>query len=566
MSIVGRFKRLGITAKLIVPFFTIFGLAVVILGTVFVQTQTMAISRTLTKKAEILARNLATALGEPLFLGDRDLAQQLVEAASKVDEDVVYLIAVKPDGRAVATTDRALRDQTLSRSELEVSALKVTGFTRRDTATPGTFEVATPIYHQGVQVGVLRIGISTRNVEALARRAEWTILAVAAIGLCVGGLIYYYSARMVARPLLAAVSRLEDLARGHADLTVRLEVSTSDEVGQLGRALNTFLDKLHGLVGQIRETAFHVGGASQQLSAASEQLSGRAQEQASALEETAASLEQITGTIKQNADNARQANQLAVGSRDTAERGGQVVATAVAAMGEINRASKKIADIITTIDEIAFQTNLLALNAAVEAARAGEQGRGFAVVAAEVRNLAQRSATAAKEIKGLIQDSVGKVEAGSALVNQSGQTLEEIVTSVKRVTDIIAEISAASQEQSTGIDQVNRAVTQMDQVTQANAAQTEELSSTSQSLAAQSEQLQALVSRFKLGETAAPRAAAARPAAAERAPRPAAKRAPSRSAPEAAPKPRRGDKLAAPALATVGSGNGRGHDDGFEEF
>ncbi len=502
MSIVGRFKRLGITAKLIVPFFTIFGLAVVILGTVFVQTQTLAISRTLTKKAEILARNLATALGEPLFLGDRDLAQQLVEAASKVDEDVVYLIAVKPDGRAVATTDRALRDQTLARSELEVSALKVTDFTRQDTATPGTFEVATAIYHQGVHVGVLRIGISTRNVEALARRAEWTILAVAAIGLCVGGLIYYYSARMVTRPLLAAVSRLEDLARGHADLTVRLEVSTSDEVGQLGRALNTFLDKLHGLVGQIRETAFHVGGASQQLSTASEQLSGRVQEQASALEETAASLEQITGTIKQNADNARQANQLAVGSHDTAERGGQVVTTAVAAMGEINRASKKIADIITTIDEIAFQTNLLALNAAVEAARAGEQGRGFAVVAAEVRNLAQRSAGAAKEIKALIQDSVGKVEGGSELVNRSGQTLGEIVSSVKRVTEIIAEIAAASQEQAQGIDQVNRAVGQMDGVVQTNAAHSEELSSTAQALAAQAAELQALVGRFKVGDVA----------------------------------------------------------------
>jgi methyl-accepting chemotaxis protein len=183
-----------------------------------------------------------------------------------------------------------------------------------------------------------------------------------------------------------------------------------------------------------------------------------------------------------------------------AERGGQVVTSAIGAMGEITKSSKKIADIITTIDEIAFQTNLLALNAAVEAARAGEQGRGFAVVAAEVRNLAQRSATAAKEIKALIQDSVGKVESGSELVTKSGQTLKEIVSSVKRVTDIIGEIAAASQEQSSGIDQVNRAVTQMDQVVQANATETEELSSTAQSLTAQSQQLQSLVARFKLGD------------------------------------------------------------------
>jgi methyl-accepting chemotaxis protein len=216
------------------------------------------------------------------------------------------------------------------------------------------------------------------------------------------------------------------------------------------------------------------------------------------LEETAASLEEITGTVKQNADNARQANQLAVGSRDTAEKGGEVVTQAVSAMGEINQSSKKIADIITTIDEIAFQTNLLALNAAVEAARAGEQGRGFAVVAAEVRSLAQRSATAAKEIKALIQDSVQKVQDGSELVNKSGQTLQEIVSSVKKVTDIIGEIAAASQEQSGGIDQVNKAVGQMDQVVQSNAAQTEELASTAQSLTAQARQLQALVGRFRI--------------------------------------------------------------------
>jgi methyl-accepting chemotaxis protein len=232
-------------------------------------------------------------------------------------------------------------------------------------------------------------------------------------------------------------------------------------------------------------------------------MSSGAQQQASSLEETAASLEEITGTVKQNADNARQANQLAVGSRDTAEKGGEVVTQAVSAMGEINQSSKKIADIITTIDEIAFQTNLLALNAAVEAARAGEQGRGFAVVAAEVRSLAQRSATAAKEIKALIQDSVQKVQDGSQLVNKSGHTLQEIVSSVKKVTDIIGEIAAASQEQSGGIDQVNKAVSQMDQVVQSNAAQTEEVSSTAQALSLQANQLQQLVGKFKLEQDSA---------------------------------------------------------------
>jgi len=249
---------------------------------------------------------------------------------------------------------------------------------------------------------------------------------------------------------------------------------------------------------QVSEIADSVTSASRQLAAASEELSSGAQEQAASLEETASSLEEITSTIQQNADNAQQANQLAGNSREVAEKGGEVVGHAVRGMSEINAASRKIADIITAIDEIAFQTNLLALNAAVEAARAGEQGRGFAVVAGEVRNLAQRSAAAAKEIKGLIQDSVAKVEAGTDLVNQSGHNLTEIVASVKRVTDIVSEIAAASREQASGVEQVNRAVTQMDHVTQGNASQTEELASTAQGLAGQAAQLQQLVAQFNL--------------------------------------------------------------------
>jgi hypothetical protein len=260
------------------------------------------------------------------------------------------------------------------------------------------------------------------------------------------------------------------------------------------------------------EIADSVAAASQQLASASDAIASGAQEQAASIEETASTLEEITSAVKHNADSAQQASQLASASREMADRGGKVALDAVAAMKEVNQASRRIVDITATIDEIAFQTNLLALNAAVEAARAGEQGRGFAVVASEVRNLAQRSASAAKEVKSLIEDSVSKVEAGYKLVQTSGEALQQIQSSVKRVTDFVGEIAAASREQSTGIDQVNTAVTQMDQVTQTNAAQTEELSGTAEELAQQGHHLLEVVAQFNLnrGNVSQPRAVPAR--------------------------------------------------------
>ena len=263
-------------------------------------------------------------------------------------------------------------------------------------------------------------------------------------------------------------------------------------------SLNGALTNLATTIAAVRESVETVATGAEEITKGNEDLSQRTSEQASALEETSASMEEMTSTVKQNADNAKQANQLTVAARDTADKGGAVTKRAVDAMGEINKSSKKIADIITVIDEIAFQTNLLALNAAVEAARAGEHGRGFAVVAAEVRNLAQRSATAAKEIKGLINESIQRVKDGSELVNQSGKTLEEIVSAVKRVGDIIAEITAASQEQANGIDQVNKAIMAMDETTQQNAALVEETTSVSQSMRSQAAELLRRMALFKI--------------------------------------------------------------------
>ena len=310
------------------------------------------------------------------------------------------------------------------------------------------------------------------------------------IGLIIG--------RRSARGLIEVSEVAQKAAQG--DLTQRVTVRSRDELGRMGNALNQMFDNVAEVVGQVRQSADQVTTASTEISQGNEDLSQRTSGQASSLEETSASMEQMTSSVKQNADNAKQANQLAIAARDVAEKGGRVTSDAVRAMEEINKSSKKIADIINVIDEIAFQTNLLALNAAVEAARAGEQGRGFAVVAAEVRNLAQRSATAAKEIKGHINESVQKVSEGSELVGQSGQTLDEIVNSVKRVTDIIAEISAASQEQSSGIDQVNKAIMQMDQTTQQNAALVEQAASSAQAMKQQAAGLQNQVEFFTLNE------------------------------------------------------------------
>jgi methyl-accepting chemotaxis protein len=267
----------------------------------------------------------------------------------------------------------------------------------------------------------------------------------------------------------------------------------------MSRGVNQLADNMAEVVSRVKRVAAEVHRGADEISSGNANLSQRTEEQSSSLEETASSMEEMTTTVKQNADNAAQANQLAVAARDQAEKGGTVVSQAVSAMAGINEASKKIADIIGVIDDIAFQTNLLALNAAVEAARAGEQGRGFAVVASEVRSLAGRSATAAKEIKELIQDSVRKVEDGSVLVTQSGQTLEKIVASVKKVSDIVAEIAAASREQSSGIEQVNRAVMQMDELTQQNAALVEEATAASQAMAEQVRGLNEMLARFQVG-------------------------------------------------------------------
>jgi methyl-accepting chemotaxis protein len=331
------------------------------------------------------------------------------------------------------------------------------------------------------------------------------------------------------------------------NLTVAIDTKAGDSSSLLF-AMRGMRDSLVNIVGQIRIGTDTIATASSQIAAGNMDLSARTEEQASSLEETAASMEELTSTVKQNADNARQANQLAESASSVAVKGGRVVSQVVDTMSAINSSSKKIVDIIGVIDGIAFQTNILALNAAVEAARAGEQGRGFAVVAAEVRNLAQRSAAAAKEIKTLIGDSVDKVEEGSKQVAEAGKTMDEIVGSVKRVTDIMAEITVASREQTSGIEQINQAITQMDQVTQQNAALVEEAAAAAASLQEQASGLSQVVSVFKLDQEQRNSAAPARRVAPALA-RTAIKQPPRAKHAIAAPQRR---QAAAPQLAVAG--------------
>jgi methyl-accepting chemotaxis protein len=392
-----------------------------------------------------------------------------------------------------------------------------------------------------------RIEILAKEVDQQYRNGRMLLIGLAAAALLVGIGFAYWVTRSITRPMIEAVNVARTVAKG--DLSSHLEVKTRDETGQLMQALKDMNDSLAKLVGGVRTGTDAIATASGQIAAGNQDLSQRTEEQASSLEETVASMEQLTGTVKQNADNARQANQLAQSASEVAVKGGAVVGQVVDTMASINASSRKVVDIISVIDGIAFQTNILALNAAVEAARAGEQGRGFAVVASEVRSLAQRSAAAAKEIKALIDDSVGKVDAGSALVGQAGQTMEEIVGSIKRVTDIMGEIAAASVEQTSGIEQINQAITQMDQVTQQNAALVEEAAAAAQSLQEQAGSLVQTVSVFKLDADAQAKQAVARAPATSRRVTPHA--ATPKAAPQRAGEPvyARRKKAPAPKLA-----------------
>jgi methyl-accepting chemotaxis protein-1 (serine sensor receptor) len=414
--------------------------------------------------------------------------------------------------------------------------------------------------------------VSAKQGYDSAQNSFEVFRTVSAVALLVGVLAavmsYLTLSRAIARPLDAALGHFDEISAG--DLRRPVVITSRDEMGQLLEGIAKMQRSLTETVRTVRSGSESIATATRQIAAGNIDLSSRTEEQASALQETASSMEELTGTVKQNADNARQASSLAANASEIANKGSAVVGQVVGTMGDINQSSAKIADIISIIEGIAFQTNILALNAAVEAARAGEEGRGFAVVAGEVRSLAQRSSAAAKEIKELIDTSVERVQSGSALVDEAGRTMTEIIGAVQRVTDIMGEIAAASEEQSSGIDQVARAVTQMDEVTQQNAALVEEAAAAASSLEDQAGKLRTAVAVFQLEESgfktpvsAAPKrvASPARPIAARKVSQPVSQPAshaaaqPARASAAPAATPAAAAPTRTPAKATASAGS-----------
>jgi methyl-accepting chemotaxis protein len=451
---------------------------------------------------------------------DHDLGLALAKESAELSAHTTELMKeITP--RMQAEQEKALMEQVVAirkvytSSREQMLALKMSGSAEEAEAVLSDVHAPATATYLRLMEELLKLQRQTLDARAddIARieaSSRNLVLLLAALALVLGSFTAWRLTRGITRPLQRAVGVARRVADG--DLTTDIQVDSADETGQLMQALRDMNASLSQVVGQVRQGTDNMATASSQIAAGNQDLSARTEQQASSLQQTAASMEELTATVKQNADNARQANQLALSASSVAVKGGEVVSQVVETMAAITASSNKVVDIIGVIDGIAFQTNILALNAAVEAARAGEQGRGFAVVASEVRSLAQRSAEAAKEIKVLIGNSVDKVEEGSAQVGEAGKTMTAIVDSVRRVNDIMAEITAATLEQTQGIEQINGAIAQMDQVTQQNAALVEEAAAAAQSLQQQSGGLSQLVSVFKLTTPpGAARAAVARP-------------------------------------------------------
>jgi len=438
--------------------------------------------------AEAAAESKRLASTLEIYDTSETLAKKLIDDAAGQKT----LKQAQDQKTAILSISKKIRDFVAEGNYFDASALLQTEFVIPHEKWMSELSELAKQQHEAMQVAY---DASSSNY----RKSLTSMLLVGLLTLALGGVAAWMIARSILEPIRNAAAFADRIA--NSDLSTSMETTGHDELSDLLRSLLQMQNNLLATVTQIKQGTETITVASQEIAHGNADLSSRTESQAGSLEETASSMEELTSTVKQNADNAGQANQLVVSATQVAVKGGNVVKEVVVTMGSIKDSSKKIVDIISVIDGIAFQTNILALNAAVEAARAGEQGRGFAVVASEVRNLAQRSATAAKEIKALIDDSVSKVDQGGALVDNAGKTMDEIVKSVQHVADIMSEITAASMEQSSGIEQVNLAITQMDEMTQQNAALVEQAAAAAESMEEQAMALTQAVSIFNLPAT-----------------------------------------------------------------
>jgi methyl-accepting chemotaxis protein WspA len=520
------FQRLGLAAKLIIPFVSVFVLAIAALGAIFLRTQSGALSQSLEKKAEILVRNLATALSDPFAMGEYDLMQQFLLAARQVDNDIAYAIVVGLDGMGNASTDPALRNQRLTRNAFEAKALELSDFTRRDTPTPQIFEVVMPVRFQSNQLGILRVGVSTRQVASKVRQAGWTVAGVGALALLVGVTIYTYVARRVVRPLRQAVGVLKEITAGHLDVETRMETTSQDEVGRLANGFNLMTNHLAGLIQQVQQSGIQVTTSATQLAALSKQLESMMTEQVAATREVVATATEIAATSQAL---VRTMHDVTVVSEDTATAAasGQTglarmaatmqhmeesTRTITARLGVINTRVATITSVVTTITKVADQTNLLSLNAAIEAEKAGEYGRGFAIVAREIRRLADQTAVATLDIEHTVKEMTAAVSTGVLGMDQFAQevrhSVEEVRTVGSQLTQIIDRVQALTprfdavnagmQTQAQRAQQISEAMHQLSEAAQQTAASLHASAQAIGQLTDAAQGLHASISRFRV--------------------------------------------------------------------